>query len=155
MVLDESRPHQHKPTFTKFGLNSIRYQGELFWTKLPLDLKRCVNCNSFGSMLMTRDVPSCSCGYCILYKLSHLYFTIIYLYVRIIMFLIIGLVWKRRNCVCLPQQLLRFCISLSMCTYHCHCLNSVLYYHLSAFLLVTRRAETDSAEQVSLNSYDS
>ena len=59
---------QPKVNTTKYGLNSLRYDGASIWNSLPSDIKSAVDANHFKTILKSWSGPSCRCGFCILCK---------------------------------------------------------------------------------------
>ena len=48
---DNSRVEQPLCSMTRYGLNSIVYQGASLWNSLPHDLKNCIDAKSFQNMI--------------------------------------------------------------------------------------------------------
>ena len=65
---DGSRVEQPLCSMTRYGLNSIAYQGASLWNSLPHDLKDCIDFKSFQSMIQSWNGPVCHCGFCVLCK---------------------------------------------------------------------------------------
>ena len=64
---------QPKIRTEKYGLNSFRYQGSKIWNSLPSDMKAVPCINQFKNMLLQGYGEICSCGFCTLCKLKHLW----------------------------------------------------------------------------------
>ena len=65
---DSSRVEQPLCSMTRYGLNSIAYQGASLWNSLPHDLKDCIDFKYFQSMIQSWNSPVCHCGFCVLCK---------------------------------------------------------------------------------------
>ena len=64
---------QPKVRTEKYGRNSFRYQGSKIWNSLPPDMKTASCINQFKNMLLQWYGEICSCGFCTLCKLKHLW----------------------------------------------------------------------------------
>ena len=49
---------------SKYGLNSVLFQGASLWNKLPNDIRECNDLESFKNAIVKWNGPVCSCGSC-------------------------------------------------------------------------------------------
>ena len=65
---DNSRVEQPLCSMTRYGLDSIAYQGASLWNSLPHDLKNCIDAKSFQNMIKSWNGPVYRCSFCLLCK---------------------------------------------------------------------------------------
>ena len=49
---------------TRYGFNSVRFQGSLLWNKLPINIKSCANVKTFKKCIKTWAGNCCNCVIC-------------------------------------------------------------------------------------------
>ncbi len=54
------------PSFNKlmYGKNTFKYYGSHLWNLLPTDIKKCMDLNTFKTLIMSWDWPRCQCNLC-------------------------------------------------------------------------------------------
>ncbi len=47
-----------------YGKNTFKYYGSHLWNLLPNDIKKCMDLDTFKTLIMSWDGPMCQCNLC-------------------------------------------------------------------------------------------
>ena len=65
-IRDSFRAVQPKVRTTRYGLNSLKYNGAKIWNSLSVNIKGAISLSNFKCLINKWNGPKCSCGYCII-----------------------------------------------------------------------------------------